>query len=396
MQALEARRNSVITLLLSSEDTNVRLKKYHEEDALHIAVKFTAVDIDRIIVKGSYTKDEVVKVYEMQSCLFYIGKHHKEAKELWKKALKISDKPKNTPMFQNPRSLGKLYEVRDFFNLGDDEALLYLESITGLNNMFTLTAFTEAVRNVKNGEKCIILCKFFLEIMHSLEDRNFFVAIQAARFLIWHYFNLDSLLELNALKAFDILLEYIEEIHTRLERMTSQERIPYGFNVESYLYVVIKIFSKLKTCFSENIYLFYNGIKRIIKLDTRGFTQKSLLQMCTVEYADLIEPIFLECRADVNCTDKDGKNILNSLVEDKSASPELVKKIIDSGFDFRLVKYDEYCLPCRLEREGILLEPVKSISLQCLATKTFCKETMNCFSDVPYHLISLINAHLYF
>ena len=396
LQAFEARENKIILLLLGYEKTNVRLKTLFGEDALHFAVKFSSENvINRVIRKGSYTKDEIIKVYEMQSCLSHVMGLRVISNKLWKKALILSGKPRKTPKFKNPHPTGKLNEVRYFFTFDDAKALLYLESTCGLNNLFMLHTYRKATKNVNDAERCIILCKFFFEIVYSLDDMSFFLAIPGAELVIWHLFRLNNQLKSNASKGLDILVEYIEDIHIRLKRLTPKERVRYGFLVESFLGDVFEIFDLLNKNFSQNTYLFYERIKRIIKLDPRGLSQKSLLQLCGNKFQDLIEPIFLEHRANVNSTDKLGKTVLHTLIESNYTSQKVVKDIIECGFDFHPVKYDEYCLRCRMEREGILLNPVKHGSLQCLATKAFCEKAMTCFNDLPYHLTAIVNSHLY-
>ena len=395
--AFKSQRNTLIPVLIKCKNIDVRLKNHLDEDALHLAVKFSTENIiDRIITKGSYAVNETIKVYELQSCLDYIDNNRQRAKELWEISLILGKKPPNTPMFENRHPSEKLQEVKDYFNADDISALIFVETACGFNSMFTLTAYVRAAHKViDDAEKYIKLCKFFFKIVRSLEDKYFFISLLQAEKLMWNYFYSDDLLQTHALKLIEMLKEYIENINTRLKLITPRERETYAFNVESFLHIVIDMFSQLNETFPDRLYLFYEPIKIIIEVDLRGLSQKSLLHLCAYLHQRIIKPIFLECRADVNSTDKYGRSVLHTLVELENPHTELFENIIDSGFDFQLVKYDDYCLPCTMKTEGVLSYPVKHITLQCLAAKTFCQEKMNRLCDVPRHLMAIINSHLY-
>ena len=393
-KAFKARTIEVISLLLDHENTNVRIKNSFGADALYFAIKFS-IAINRTIIKGSYTIQEVITVYEFQSCLLAIqGNSTDQSLFMWGQALQLRGNAGNLPIIQNSEPGGKLQDIINFFNSDDSLALCYIESLCGFKNMFTFYTYRMALKNVDEAENFIILDKFFFSKVHLLDDKYFFLIIHEAEVSMWKFFNLYNHLKSDVLEAFGIFVDYVKETYVRLKRNPPRERMGYAFNIELFLHTVIEIFYQLYQNFSQSLYLFYKGIDCIINLDLRGPSQKSLLHLCIGKHEEIIEPIFLKRGADVNSTDKVGKSILNSLVEDESISIALVEAIIDNGFDFSCVKYSEYCLPCKMAREGILPNPVKYGSLQCLATKAFCETAMQCFSDVPYHLIGIVKSHL--
>ena len=396
LQAIKAEENEVVSLLLDDENTDVKLKNNFGEDAMHYAVKFTSKHIRRIMRKGSYTIADVTDVYEMQSCMYYIECKYKEAKLLWMSALELQHEVMCIPLFSNPFPLGEIKEVLEYFNFDDVAPMSYLETVSGLQSVFTLAAFAKAVNNVLDAENVSLLSIFFFKIVHSLDDEDFFRAIHDVQMLIWHFFDVSKGIELLTLKALKFLVEYLEEIHSRLKRMSPLERISKVLNIESFLNLVIKIFELLHSIFSQKIHLFYEEIKRIIYLDLRGLSQKTLLHLCAEKSkVHLIDAFFFECRANLNSTDNEGISALHLLVDHRSTFMGITQKMIDNGFDFRLVKYDGYCLPCEMKRKWLLQTPVKHVSLQCLAAKKFCKKVMNSFNDVPYHLLAIIKSHLY-
>lgn len=394
--AFKTALNEVISFFISVESADVRLKTDFGEDVLHLAVQFSSEKIvKKIIRKGCYSRHEVIQVYETQSCLFHINNFKERSKELWEKSLRLRYEPNDATMFQNSHPTGKLQEVVHFFN-DDIPAILYLESVYGSSNIFTLQAFTSAVCKIGEVDKFVVLCNYFFSIVYSLDDKHFFMTFYQAEQLIWHSLTINIVYdELNAVKVFEMIVKYVLEIRARFERMTPRERISQAYKVKLILYLVIDMIHELEWFCDKNVDSFYKGIAQILKADLRGLNQKSLLQMTVggCESSRIVH-IFLECGVNVNSTDNNGKTVLHDLVELKKESSELVKLIIDNDFDFHLVKYDEYCLPCRMERVTALPNPVKHKSLQCLAAKAFCEKAMNCFSDVPHHLLAVINSHL--
>ena len=399
MLGFEIERDEIIYFLLGYEDINVRLKNDYGEDALHLAVRYSSDDIiEEIIKKGCYTNCEIIQVYELESCLYRVGKEEQKARELWQEALKMRSKPTDTPMFENQNFTGKLLKIAGVLNAEDFSALSYLESINGLNNLFTLGAYARAVCNVRDENKYITSSEFFFDTLHSLNDRLFFKGFGQCVALIRHHF--DSILSdntLNLAKIFDMFVSFIENICLRFKNMTPQQRTPHANKLECLLYFTVELFCKIDERHPREMSLFFEGIRRVLKTDLRGLQQKPLIQMCgSLNGSYRIVKCFIRCGANVNSRDTEGKTIVHEVIESEMPTREkIINKIINEGFDFNRVRCDEYCLQCRMEKENIIPQPVKYTSLQCLSARTICEKTLYCSYDVPRHLTTIINSHFF-
>lgn len=399
MLGFEIENDDIIYSLLGCKNIDVRFRNDYGEDALHLAVRYSSEDIiKKIIKKGSYKKNEITTVYELESCLFRLGNDERKAREMWQVALNMQSLPFDTPMFEKRHPASKLEKVVNVLNSGDIPALLYLESILGLNNSLTLGAYARAVSNVNDENKYINISEFFFDILNSLDDRLFFKSFGQCVILIRHYFDATFSDKSNLSKTFEMIVTFIKRIRFRLERMTLQERTPNANKIECFLYFTIELIYKIEERCPEEMHLFHEGIRHILKADLRGLQLKSLIQMCgCLQSPNRIIKCFIRCGADVNSTDNQGKTVLHEMIENEIPSrKKIAKNIVNNGFNFRGVRCDEYCLACRMERENILPCPVKYISLQCLAARTLCEKTMNCFSDIPHYLWAIVNSHSFY
>lgn len=398
MLAIENQRNEVISFLLSCANTNVRLKNDCHEDAFCLALRHSSESIvEDIITKGVYTKEEIIQVYELESCIFHVSKNDNKSNELWENALKLRAQLSNVPIFSRRHLAGSLQRVVRLLNTDDAPVLLYLESEYGLNNIFTLQVYTKAAMNVPNVEKYITLCEFFFDTLRSLDDDLFFGTSSQIEQLIQHYFGIKfSSNNRQIVHFFNMFASYTRELRDRFERMTPKKRMHHAHMIECFLYFTIEFIELIYRMCPEEMRLFHEGIKVILIADLRGLRLKSLTQMCGRLHSSFkIMSVLFHCRANVNSADIEGKSVLHEIVESSMSDKDIVELIINNGFDFHLVKCEEYCLPCRMERDRILPNPVKHLSLQCLATRAFCEKTMDSLSDVPYHLLAIVNSHMY-
>ena len=398
MLAIENQRDEIISFLLSCAHTDVRLKNDCQEDAFCLALRHSPENIiDEIIKKGSYNKKEIIRAYELESCLFHVRRYENKSNELWEKALQLRDQSDDKRIFGSQIPSEELQKVIKLLNPNDSPALIYLESEYGLYNIFTLQVFTKAANNVHDVDKYIVLCEFFFEILGSFDDGLLFAANSQIKQLIQHYFGIRLSSNIyQILQLFNRFSKYATELRVRFERMTPQQRMHYAQMMECFLYFTSEFIELIYLKCPNEMDLFHEGIRRIITADLRGSRLKSLTQMCGRLHCPtkIMEILFL-CRANVNNADVEGKTVLHEVIESAISDKKIVELIMDNGFDFGLVKCEEYCLPCRMERDGLLPNPIKLVSLQCLAARTFCEEAMNYFRDVPHHLMTIVNSHMY-
>ena len=102
MQAVKNSNKEIISYLLSCEGVNIRMKNQYNKDALNLTIEYCSNHIIWTIIKrDGYTKEEIIRAYELESCFQYIsGKFH-ESNASWQKALSLRDLPMNTPISDN-------------------------------------------------------------------------------------------------------------------------------------------------------------------------------------------------------------------------------------------------------------------------------------------------------
>ena len=87
-------------------------------------------------------------------------------------------------------------------------------------------------------------------------------------------------------------------------------------------------------------------------MHVQNSTNKSLARTCLEKENFRIFEIFLSCEDDVNKTDDNNETILHYLLDSNiSCKRELIKLVVDTGFDFSRVTSSKYCLPCRMKKE---------------------------------------------
>lgn len=399
MLALSTLSSEIISFLLSCENINIRLKNCFGEDALHVALRsFFPRIVEQIIKQGNYTINEIIKVCQVESCVLYTMNMRDKAKDLWETALRLQSPVSDPLIFRNPRLPGKLQEIADCFNSDDVPTLLYLESMNGLNNIFTLTAYISAAKNVTDICKYVRLSEYFLNILKLFDDYHFLSAYKTVTLYIPKYFIRSfSSNKSEILKLYELFVVYVEEVRFRLKRMSPQDIICHAHKVETHLYVVMDLLIEISNHCSNGIHSFQEGTKRILKADLRNLQQEALLHISIRPYSCLfVFNYLLSCGADVNSTSNEGKTVLHEVVESPTEIDiNVIEKIIDKGFKFSKIKYNKYCLPCRMQRRQILPNPIKHILLQCLAARVFCEKTLTSFSDIPHHLKTIVMSHLY-
>lgn len=270
--------------------------------------------------------------------------------------------------------------------------------MNGLNNIFTLTAYISAAKNVTDICKYVRLSEYFLNILKLFDDYHFLSAYKTVTLYIPKYFIRSfSSNKSEILKLYELFVVYVEEVRFRLKRMSPQDIICHAHKVETHLYVVMDLLIEISNHCSNGIHSFQEGTKRILKADLRNLQQEALLHISIRPYSCLfVFNYLLSCGADVNSTSNEGKTVLHEVVESPTEIDiNVIEKIIDKGFKFSKIKYNKYCLPCRMQRRQILPNPIKHILLQCLAARVFCEKTLTSFSDIPHHLKTIVMSHLY-
>ena len=396
MQAIKSKRMGIIVFLLDLENIQVRLKNCFDENVLHLAIRNLARNVVKIIIKKAfYTKRELIKIYEQESCLFYSMNNQQKSENYWEKASELRSQLNFSRVSNKKLPTRKLKKVFGFSEL-DVSKLLYLESVNGLKNLSTLQAYTNVVLSVDQIDDYINLCQFYFDTVHFFDDRYFFGTVHQKEKLFIQYFHKDfSSKTSNMLKMFKMFEKDAIAIRTRLEGMTPTKRLSWLQIVECFSRITLVFLQKTLEHMPGKMFLFYEGIKRILNADIRLLNQKPFLQTCLHQPIEFLN-LLCEAHVNVNSTDEEGKTILHKVLESHLPNKmEIVKLMIDNGFNFQLVTFNQYCLPCHMEKQGILPNPLENRTLQCLAARSFCEKTFDYYSDVPRHLKTIVNSHLF-
>ena len=98
--------------------------------------------------------------------------------------------------------------------------------------------------------------------------------------------------------------------------------------------------------------IIHQKIETFLRIHLKNSTSSSLAQICWKMTKIRTLRILLFCGADVNWTDENDETILHYLLDSKiSCKRDLIKLVVDTGFNFSRVKSIKYCLPCRMKRD---------------------------------------------
>ena len=398
MQAVMMNDKETISFLLSFQDVDIRIKNQYNEDALSLAIYFCSDDIIRTIIKRAcYTKEEVIRAFELKSYFEYIHRRHPKSIALWQKSLGLQDFPTDTPMFKNFLPNQESDKDIILFREHDRQALMHMRTLYGTRHVLTLRVTAIALSFVYVRQNFLEIFEGFSKILHSLNCKEF-LQIHPHMENIFKVYTSNFSGEAASFKEFfKILSDYTIIFRAKHQQpMTPSTRNFYATISEEFQDYLIKLMSFLKNRYKSSIYIIYKKIKKFIKTHLKNLTSRSLAKIILERKKFSIFEICLSCGDDVNKTDDNNETILHYLLDSEiSRKRELIKLVVDAGFDFSRVTSTKYCLPCRMKKENIFYYPKECNTLQCLAANVICQKTVFWANNVPTILRTIIKTHMH-
>ena len=337
-----------------------------------------------------------MRAYELESCFQYIsGKFH-ESNASWKKALGLRDLPMNTPIFDNLLPETESDKDISLFREYDRPALLYMRSAYGHRDVFTLRATAIALSYVKVRQNFLEIYEPFSKILHSLNCNDFLQIhphiVNIFRKYIYFFSEETASLE----DFFKFLNEYTTIFRAKLQQPIALSiKIFYATTSEEFVDDIIELTPFLIYKYRRSIEMSYEKVKKFRKMHLKKLTSRSLLRICLEKKKFSIFRIFLSCKDDVNKTDDNNETILHYLLDSEiSCKRELIKSVVDAGFDFNRVTSSKYCLRCRMKKEGFSYYPKECNTLRCLAANVFCQNRVLKGSNISSNLRTIIEIHM--
>ena len=178
MKAVMLNQKETVSFLLSRQDINIRIKNRLNEDALSLAIYFAFDDIVWMIIRrGGYTKEEVIRAYELGSYFTYLYRRNPKSTELWQKLLWLRNLPIDTPIFNNLLA-DQTFDIDiSLFTKHGKQALLYMRKLYGPRHVLTLRAISIALNFVNVHIMSLKYMKDFLEFCILLTVRSFYKSI---------------------------------------------------------------------------------------------------------------------------------------------------------------------------------------------------------------------------
>ena len=399
MHALMTRQKKIISFLLIQKDIDVRIKNYDDEDALNMAMHFCLDDIvQSIIRRGGYTEEEVIKAYELQSYICYFHRRYSKSNALWQKSLRLRNLPMDTPIFND--LLPKQESDNDINLFAEDhrQALLNMRALYGPRHVLTLKATVLALCFVNIHQNFLDIYEILSRNLRSLNAKEFAqiqLHIESVFRKYIHYFSEEPISLEN---VFKMLSDYTSLFITKhQQRMTSSIRNFCVIRLENFVNFFIEMIPILIRKYVCSIDIILEKITKFIQINFKNSTRRSLIQICWKSKQMSTFRIFLSCGADVNQTDENNETILHYLLDSKiSCKRELIKLVIDAGFDFGRITSSKYCLPCRMKKEGFFYYPEECKTLQCLAANAFCQKIVSNGTDISSVFRTIIQAHMHY
>ena len=397
MKAVMLNQKETVSFLLSRQDINIRIKNRLNEDALSLAIYFAFDDIVWMIIRrGGYTKEEVIRAYELGSYFTYLYRRNPKSTELWQKLLWLRNLPIDTPIFNNLLA-DQTFDIDiSLFTEHDKQALLYIRKLHGPRHVLTLRAISIALNFVNVYQNFLEIYERFSKILFSLNCDEFLQIHTNMEHLFTEYI-LDFSEEATSFEKFiEILHEYTLKFYAKYQQfLTPSTREFYTAVSEEFQDYLIKLIHLLKSTYKSSIDIIYKEVEKIIKIPIKHST-RLFANICLKKRYISIFGIFLSCGYDVNKTDGNNDTILHYLLDSTiSRKRRLIKLVVDAGFDFSRVKSLRYCLPCKMKKEGFSYYPEKCNTLQCLAAKVICQKTVFWRTDIPSHLRTIIKTHMH-
>ena len=398
MQATIMGHKEIINYLLHCQDVDIRKENQYNEDALRLAMYYCNDEItEMIITHGFYTKEEVIKAYELESLIEYVSWRFSKSNEFWQKSLRLQNLPMDTPILNNllPNQISD-NDIK-LFREENRQVLLYMRNVYGPRHVLTLQATAIALSFVNVRQNFHEIYESFSKILHSLKCKEF-LQVQgnvenAFREYLFH-FPKD---EVSIGNFFNMLGKYTlifcEKYHQPISPLI---RKFYDNKFKDFLDYLIAQTESLINTHKDYIHIISKEIENFIKKHLKNSTCGSLAWKCLVKENFNIFEIFLSCGDDVNKTDENDETILHYLLDSKiSRKRDLIKLVVDTGFNFSRVRSTKYCLPCRMKKEDIFYYPKECNTLQCLAANVICQKTVFEGSDIPPILRTIIKTHMH-
>ena len=388
----------IIYYLLGRQDINIRIKNLNNDDALRVAIRYCPDDITETIIKcGGYTKEEVIKTYEIESLFEYVNRRPSISKKLWEKSLRLQHLPMDTPIFNNllPNQISD--NDINLFREDQRQALLYMRKVYGPRHVLTLQATAIALSFVNVHQNFHEIYDSLSKILHSLECKEFLKVQSHIENALRKYISYFSREEVSIEKLFNMICEYTlifrEKHHQPMSHLI---RKFYASKFEDFLHYFIELMHFLINTYQDSIHIISKEIENFLNEHLKNSTRRSLARMCLENKKIRVFEIFLSCGDDIDKTDENDETILHYLLDSKiSCKRRLIKSVVDAGFDFRRIASSKYCLPCRMKKEGFLFYPGGCNTLQCLAANVICQKTVSGGTDIAPIFRTIIKKHMH-
>ena len=398
MRALMTSQKKVIFSLLTQKDIDIRIKNHDDEDALSLAIHFCSDNITQSIIKsGGYTKEEVVRAYELESYFCFFQGRQSKSNRLWRKSLRLRNLPRDTPIFNNllPNQISD-NDIK-LFREDHRQALLYMRALYGPRHVFTLRATIIALRFVEAHQYVVEIYETFSKNLHQLKNTEFLQIQFHINSFFRSYISYFSAEPASLENFFKMLSGYSSIFYEKQKQtMTPPIRKFYAERFENFFKDFIEIIPFLMKIHPDSTDIIYQKIETFLRIHLKKSTSSSLVQICWKMQTIRTLKILLFCGADVNWTDENYETILHYLLDSKiSCKRGLIKLVVDAGFDFSRVRSLKYCLPCRMKKERFFYYPGECNTLQCLAANVFCQKIVFQGSDIPPILRTIIKTHMH-
>ena len=395
MQAITLSCTKIIYFLLTLQDVKVRLKNQYNEDVLTMTIRFCRSDVAKKIIKRcGFSKEEVIRASELESIFEYIYGRYSKSKVLWKNTLRLRGLPLDTPIFYYQLPIQTSDNDINLFRENHRQALLYMRMIYGPRHILKLKATIIAWGRVNIRQNFHKIYESFSKILYSLNCKEFLQIQEHIENVFLKYIDHFSEDEESIENLFNMLHEHALILRGKHHQpMSTWTRKFYETRFDGFLVHFLSLIELLKSRYKFPIDIISKELKNFMKLHLKNST---IAWMCLEGEKFSVFEIFLSCGYDVNKTNENKETILHYLLDSKfTRKRELIKLVVDAGFDFSRVTSKKYCLLCRMKKEGFLYYPEECNTLQCLAANVICEKTVFMEINIPAILKTIIKTHMH-